>query len=106
MQEQKVENGKLESEARGLRSALEETMRRLRENQNEANMVDRRLIIQLLLNYFKVRGSEKTEVLRAIARLLDFDEEEETAVGLHSVGWFSWLGTRESGAQAAAKVNI
>jgi len=106
LQAKQIEAGKLESEAKGLRSALEETMRRLREKNDESGLIDKQLMIQLFVNYFKVKGSGKSEVLSAISKVLEFNDEEQVAVGLKSGGWFSWFGARESGASAAQHVNV
>jgi len=101
-----IEAHKHESEARGLRSALEETMKRLREKDDSGGMIDKALVTKLVCNYFKVSGGEKTQVLGTLASMLDFNEEEERAVGLKSVGWFGWLGAREYGAESAKQVNV
>jgi len=101
----RVEVLRLQSETRGLSAALQEALRKLKAQNDESGMIDKRFVVMMLLNYFKVKGGEKLDVLRVIAKHLDFTEEEEEAVGLRTAGWFSWFGARESGTRAAAHVN-
>ena len=53
--EHEQEVHKLELQTSSLQSALEENLKRLRENTTDSNSVDKRLMIKLIVNYFKVK---------------------------------------------------
>ena len=80
-------------------------MKRLHENTSDANTVDKRLMIKLIINCFKVGSKQKLEVLSTMESILGFNEEEATIVGLRQSGWMSWLGVRDSGKAQAQNVD-
>eukprot|EP00658_Telonema_sp_P-2_P011291 TRINITY_DN14285_c0_g2_i1.p1 TRINITY_DN14285_c0_g2~~TRINITY_DN14285_c0_g2_i1.p1 ORF type:complete len:395 (+),score=91.92 TRINITY_DN14285_c0_g2_i1:145-1329(+) len=105
LERREAEVQKLELQSCSLTSALEDNLRRLRENTCDSNSVDKRLMIKLIVNYFKVKGSHKLEILHAMERILGFNEEESAAVGLRQTGWMEWLGVRDSGKAKAQEVD-
>eukprot|EP00824_Muranothrix_gubernata_P013170 TRINITY_DN2756_c0_g1_i1.p1 TRINITY_DN2756_c0_g1~~TRINITY_DN2756_c0_g1_i1.p1 ORF type:complete len:189 (-),score=37.96 TRINITY_DN2756_c0_g1_i1:2-514(-) len=70
---------------------LEESMARFQNAADEENMVDRRVISQMIIRYFE-KGSSR-EVLDLIARILQFSDEDKMKVGLvrKKSGWASLL---------------
>jgi hypothetical protein len=68
----------LNAEKRKMKKTLDDTLAQLRNSQ--ADVVDRTLLANLLVSYFK-RG-RPLDVLQLISKVLSFSEEQEQAVGL------------------------
>ena len=69
---------------------LDEAMRRL-SGEEEAEMVDRRLVTKLLVTYFS-RGNS-AEVLELMSRMLNFDDADKRACGLAGGGSSSFFSS-------------
>ena len=65
-------------EKKKLQQTLEKTLQQL--NNSQQDVIDRKLMANLLVQYFKRRRS--LEVLRLIGGVLQFDEDQSVAVGL------------------------
>jgi hypothetical protein len=86
---------KLESENAELRKTLQETIARLDNFSSDVNLVDRRLVTQLLVAYVEGKRSRK-ELVDLMSKILQFTEEEKQRVGVApaqttAMGMFSSL---------------
>jgi hypothetical protein len=74
-----------------IRAALNESIRQLSNlTRNEENLIDKRILTQLLVRYFS-EPTRKTEVLELMARILNFGDEEKKKVGLISAGRWGFV---------------
>ena len=74
---------------------------------NSVAKVDRYLVKNLIVGYLVADASKRPEVMKVVATVLDFNQDERDKIGLSSHGssWLSgWFGSPPpGGAQAAAK---
>eukprot|EP01114_Cavostelium_apophysatum_P008594 TRINITY_DN2117_c0_g2_i1.p1 TRINITY_DN2117_c0_g2~~TRINITY_DN2117_c0_g2_i1.p1 ORF type:complete len:1204 (+),score=447.48 TRINITY_DN2117_c0_g2_i1:123-3734(+) len=84
---------KLQEDVEPLRKTLDEAIKQLTKmSQNEQNLIDKRLIVQLLLTYFEGKTS-KNEVLELIAKVLNLTDDEKKKIGLgQKRGWLPFMG--------------
>jgi outer membrane murein-binding lipoprotein Lpp len=98
-----ADRARVNAEVENLRKALTQSMERLGAvTQNEQNSIDKRLVKKLFVTYCSP-GAKRNDVLDLAARILDFTEEEKTAVGLGKRGWGLGFFGRGKGTQPAAQ---
>ncbi|KAA8493493.1 hypothetical protein FVE85_4630 [Porphyridium purpureum] len=66
-----------------LKSELEKSLARIYETETQNELVDRRVVRQLIVNYFQVEPRRRHDVLELMTRVLEFSPEEQAAVGLN-----------------------
>ena len=79
-------------------------------NSNNVVKVDRYLVKNLVVGYVNADASKKPEVLKVIATVLDFNQEERDKTGLDGLrqsGWLgSWFGGSSGGPGAATPSHL
>lgn len=85
--------GRLADERVELKLELEKSLTRLRHSSGGEQLVDRRYIRQLLVNYFRVGMARRRDVLELISRMLGFSEDDLVAVGLKRVALTERIGS-------------
>jgi len=75
---QRAELLRLEGENNTLRKGFQETLNKLQNISKDENLVDRRLVAKMLINYFERKHDN--EVLDLMCRVLQFTEEEITRI--------------------------
>lgn len=74
--------GKLADERVELKLELEKSLSRLNHPDAGGQLVDRRVVRQLLVSYFRVGSLRRRDVLELMSRMLAFSEADNVAVGL------------------------
>ncbi|KAJ8902173.1 hypothetical protein NDN08_006581 [Rhodosorus marinus] len=77
-----------------MKDEVEKTLGNFSEEDKIANLVDRRVVRQLVVGSFQKSGEHRREVLELMSKVLEFSEEERVVIGLDGnkrLG--SWLGT-------------
>lgn len=74
--------GRLADERVELKLELEKSLSRLNHPDGGGQFVDRRVIRQLLVNYFRVGSARRRDVLELMSRMLAFSDADLVAVGL------------------------
>lgn len=90
--EQRSALQRLADERVELKLELEEKLSRLNHPDSNDQLVDRRVVRQLLVSYFRVDSLRKREVLELMSRMLVFSEEDLTTVGLKKIALMDRLG--------------
>lgn len=74
--------GRLSDERVELKLELEKSLSRLNHPDAGGQLVDRRVVRQLLISYFRVGSVRRRDVLELMSRMLAFSEADNVAVGL------------------------
>jgi len=74
--------GRLADERVELKLELEKSLSRLNHPDAGGQLVDRRVVRQLLVSYFRVGSVRRRDVLELMSRMLAFSESDNVAVGL------------------------
>lgn len=85
--------GKLADERVELKLELEKSLSRLHHPDAEEQLVDRRVVRQLLVSYFRVDSVRRRDVLQLMSRMLAFSESDNVAVGLKRRALMDRLGS-------------
>ncbi len=85
--------GRLADERVELKLELEKSLSRLNHPDGGEQLVDRRVIRQLLVNYFRVGLARRRDVLELMSRMLGFSEADLVAVGLKRVAFMDRIGS-------------
>jgi hypothetical protein len=83
---------KLEAQNHELKQTMQATLNRLHNFSEDENLVDRRLVNQLLITYIEGKR-DKREVLELMSKILQFSEEDQSRLG---IGKKSLLGSISS----------
>lgn len=74
--------GRLSDERVELKLELEKSLSRLNHPDSGGQLVDRRVVRQLLISYFRVGSVRRRDVLELMSRMLAFSDADNVAVGL------------------------
>lgn len=85
--------GKLSDERVELKLELEKSLSRLHHPDAEEQLVDRRVVRQLLVSYLRVDSVRRRDVLQLMSRMLAFSESDNIAVGLRRRALIDRLGS-------------
>lgn len=85
--------GKLSDERVELKLELEKSLSRLHHPDAEEQLVDRRVVRQLLVSYLRVDSVRRRDVLQLMSRMLAFSESDNVAVGLKRRALIDRLGS-------------
>lgn len=85
--------GRLADERVELKLELEENLSRLNHPDAGGQLVDRRVVRQLLVSYFRVGSVRRRDVLELMSRMLAFSEADNTAVGLRRRALMDRIGS-------------
>lgn len=85
--------GRLSDERVELKLELEKSLSRLHHPDAEEQLVDRRVVRQLLVSYFRVDSVRRRDVLQLMSRMLAFSESDDVAVGLKRRALIDRLGS-------------
>jgi chromosome segregation ATPase len=85
--------GRLADERVNLKLELEENLSRLRHPDAGGQLVDRRVVRQLLVSYFRVDSLRRRDVLELMSRMLAFSEEDMITVGIKRRALMDRLGS-------------
>ena len=85
--------GRLADERVELKLELEKSLSRLNHPDAGGQLVDRRVVRQLLVSYFRVGSVRRRDVLELMSRMLAFSESDNIAVGLKRRALMDRLGS-------------
>eukprot|EP00178_Gracilaria_changii_P001447 TRINITY_DN11_c0_g1_i1.p1 TRINITY_DN11_c0_g1~~TRINITY_DN11_c0_g1_i1.p1 ORF type:complete len:1552 (+),score=399.19 TRINITY_DN11_c0_g1_i1:2293-6948(+) len=85
--------GRLADERVELKLELEKSLSRLNHPDAGGQLVDRRVVRQLLVSYFRVGSVRRRDVLELMSRMLAFSESDNIAVGLKRRALIDRLGS-------------
>lgn len=85
--------GRLSDERVELKLELEKSLSRLSHPDAEGHLVDRRVVRQLLISYFRVDSVRRRDVLELMSRMLAFSESDSVVVGLKRRALMDRLGS-------------
>ncbi len=85
--------GRLSDERVELKLELEKSLSRLNHPDGEGQLIDRRVIRQLLVNYFRVGTARRRDVLELMSRILAFSDSDMVTVGLKRVNLSERIGS-------------
>lgn len=85
--------GRLADERVELKLELENSLSRLNQPDAGGQLVDRRVVRQLLVSYFRVGSVRRRDVLELMSRMLAFSESDNIAVGLKRRALIDRLGS-------------
>jgi hypothetical protein len=83
---------RLADERVDLKLELEESLSRLRHPDSGGQLVDRRVVRQLLVSYFRVDSVRRRDVLELMSRMLAFSEDDLITVGIKRRALMDRLG--------------
>jgi chromosome segregation ATPase len=84
---------RLADERVDLKLELEESLSRLRHPDSGGQLVDRRVVRQLLVSYFRVDSMRRRDVLELMSRMLAFSEDDCLTVGIKRRALMDRLGS-------------
>jgi len=87
-----------------LRQSVESSLARVHRGGLEEELVDRQIFRQLLVSYFQVDVNRRRDVLELMARMLDFSDEDRSAVGLKRRRLREVLGLLVQAPRAAGEI--
>lgn len=85
--------GRLADERVELKLELEKSLSRLNHPDAGGQLVDRRVVRQLLISYFRVGSVRRRDVLELMSRMLAFTDSDNIAVGLKRRAFMDRLGS-------------
>lgn len=91
--EQRAALGRLADERLELKLELEEKLSRLNYPESGGELVDRRVVRQLLVSYFRADSLRRRDVLQLMSRMLAFTDQDLVTVGLKRKALMERLGS-------------
>lgn len=91
--EQRAALGRLADERLELKLELEEKLSRLNHPESGGELVDRRVVRQLLVSYFRADSLRRRDVLQLMSRMLAFSDQDLVIVGLKRKALMERLGS-------------
>lgn len=85
--------GRLADERVELKLELEKSLSRLNHPEGGQQLVDRRVVRQLLVNYFRVGTARRRDILELMSRMLGFTDSDQVTVGLKRVAIMDRIGS-------------
>ena len=85
--------GRLSDERVELKLELEKSLSRLNHPDGGGQLIDRQVIRQLLVNYFRVGTARRRDVLELMSRILAFSDTDMVTVGLKRVNLSERIGS-------------